>query len=1341
MGKCTMREAGLITTNFRNDEDTITYPFPLVRGYVTLPDGQICHEVFVQVQKISVDCMNQLEGEDDAVVPAFEAAWPVAKRSFRGVVRLQLGRNQVVLSAFLPHCDTFVQLELFLTYVPVQHPSRFVLPIYIVCADGDGSFQAEADEVSSLESAARRIATGAALLQSATADSLVLEGFARKTFHLALDEARLPRCEVFRTRLKTQDLYEMRDEALWQFLRSELNKGFSQYVDGCKFLAFVSATRFCHPEDEEPPLLYEDLLKYTKGHVALGGSNLALYGTGCLYTWPETLEELPQRLFDARIVNRRAFLDDSAYRGQRWACFSTSLGAAWHELGHTFDLGHAKLGIMARGFEDIFELFTAVEPPLEHPSQPVCASVGVVHTPRAKPSATSAPIAYTENFVLQEAELPAQDHRIIRSAPAKPNRLSSNSVRVTFAPYLDIRRAPSSHSCTEMDTVVVEPQDVVEQRKESRSLASKVSGKLFGSKKTKMGHVTVDGVPNPSQSAKSSRGFPDDISSISSSCAVSLCEPDSSAVAGDNSSVCTFSTRPSSITSATKPSRSWPKRFSLGGDEQQSFSTSTHQAPSVAHSQASADKSGKSVVIKSYSMERYVVGTAPIHVTERTAVTSLQTETAAAPVSNSPQSATVLPTFADNFEKKVKMPWARLFSKKKDKKGKEGRLMPNVERAESEERQLPTIPSDQEIDQATPSSASDMGGGTAQISVDIQTVTTETRPQPLKKDARSSESSNDPCSPDSLADSMEDSLDNYPFSFVHKEAPVRYIATSVTQDMLGEIEYIQTEDSVPSPVVDEGEGHSSGVSSATPEPVYLDELRLRISQRLQQVRQLQMANDPMEKPKPYLRARNVKEEKTTKPKVGRTEKPAAAERVTSRITTQQTATTDPSQQAAPIYASTKPRASSLSRKDQPQPAGEQATVARHEVSTEKPETSFVGKEVGKDAKEKATARGRRGSQPVETSSTALHTTATRAKSAPKPSIKKPIVSTTPTTMDSKLRFPLRTQPAKKSTEANDGNAQQKKTQLSRASSRTTLNHIPSQSTLSSRSKETKATDKKPGRPNVHKPAKKTLVLTNTPMSRQTVNRRSSRKKKAAKNPASKASQRMDFTHMPVSQNQSNLRHCRSASRDSISGSLGDFMMSESEEREKEDVEVEGGNDEESIGEEGVRVGTASLQRKQHFSSLINTPSGISVIEEDVPHRLPLPLLPPLLQTNVGRKESASSGGPKWTKECASILNHHKWFNADSSTLESEALEQPPRLAGRLLWSESGFRVVELRNPCGEVLHHWSFTEEQTCKSFKLPIQTLSARTSENPIASKYTVVAVDANGNLLNRTVRGELLC
>lgn len=40
------------------------------------------------------------------------------------------------------------------------------------------------------------------------------------------------------------------------------------------------------------------------------------------------------------------------------SCFSTTLGAALHELCHTFDLGHTEKGIMGRGFDDIHKVFT-----------------------------------------------------------------------------------------------------------------------------------------------------------------------------------------------------------------------------------------------------------------------------------------------------------------------------------------------------------------------------------------------------------------------------------------------------------------------------------------------------------------------------------------------------------------------------------------------------------------------------------------------------------------------------------------------------------------------------------------------------------------------------------------------------------------------------------------------------------------------------------------------------------------------------------------------------------------------------------------------------------------------
>ena len=46
------------------------------------------------------------------------------------------------------------------------------------------------------------------------------------------------------------------------------------------------------------------------------------------------------------------------YRGTYGGCFSTTLGALVHELGHSLDLGHTENGIMARGFDDMDRFFS-----------------------------------------------------------------------------------------------------------------------------------------------------------------------------------------------------------------------------------------------------------------------------------------------------------------------------------------------------------------------------------------------------------------------------------------------------------------------------------------------------------------------------------------------------------------------------------------------------------------------------------------------------------------------------------------------------------------------------------------------------------------------------------------------------------------------------------------------------------------------------------------------------------------------------------------------------------------------------------------------------------------------
>ncbi len=46
----------------------------------------------------------------------------------------------------------------------------------------------------------------------------------------------------------------------------------------------------------------------------VGGGGLALYGTGTLHSWAESLEQVTPRLTDYRKIDRSKFMDDSAYR-------------------------------------------------------------------------------------------------------------------------------------------------------------------------------------------------------------------------------------------------------------------------------------------------------------------------------------------------------------------------------------------------------------------------------------------------------------------------------------------------------------------------------------------------------------------------------------------------------------------------------------------------------------------------------------------------------------------------------------------------------------------------------------------------------------------------------------------------------------------------------------------------------------------------------------------------------------------------------------------------------------------------------------------------------------------
>ncbi|XP_062590273.1 uncharacterized protein LOC134251862 [Saccostrea cucullata] len=285
-----------------------------------------------------------------SVQPCQPIKWPVVEGAFKVLVELKVGENVIRLI----HESQVLVLTLnrYIPEIPL-----FVRPVYIICSDDDGNFQGPEDEDCSVLSAVDRVTLAAMLVQTFTAEKLNEHGFGYKTFQLEMDQEYEPFCHIFRSQLTLEKAQSMTGNELWTHFAKELMMSNFTQKDCCKWFCFMSFTRYSLPENSEPPRSHGDILKHTKGHAALGGGGLALFGTGNLHTWARSISEIHQRFTDVRKIDRKKYMDDSAYREYHWANYATGLGAALHELGHTFDLAHTPSGVMARGFDDINRVF------------------------------------------------------------------------------------------------------------------------------------------------------------------------------------------------------------------------------------------------------------------------------------------------------------------------------------------------------------------------------------------------------------------------------------------------------------------------------------------------------------------------------------------------------------------------------------------------------------------------------------------------------------------------------------------------------------------------------------------------------------------------------------------------------------------------------------------------------------------------------------------------------------------------------------------------------------------------------------------------------------------------
>jgi hypothetical protein len=310
----------LTVNNFTNGE-VIHYRLPLLEGTANHSRNLII-----------------TNGNSNVEVAVNDTRW-------RGFIPLHEGHNDILITG-----DQGGRMELGLFYSPSTNQQSFRM-VYVLGADSPGTFDAPVGAPNEQENAQLRLELAGLILQSTVAELLVDRGLPRETFRLQEDSRGTVVVEVKRLPFTVEEIRSMEILDLWFEIYALVSEG--PDAVNTKNIAIIAD---CHADMEAGK---------SYACAALGGGNLALFGSNTLYSFPESYGEIEQHFLDSTLVEEYLF-PELGRAPEYWAAYTTSIGAMLHEVGHSLELSHPPIptsgDIMQRGFDYLNRLATTYEP-------------------------------------------------------------------------------------------------------------------------------------------------------------------------------------------------------------------------------------------------------------------------------------------------------------------------------------------------------------------------------------------------------------------------------------------------------------------------------------------------------------------------------------------------------------------------------------------------------------------------------------------------------------------------------------------------------------------------------------------------------------------------------------------------------------------------------------------------------------------------------------------------------------------------------------------------------------------------------------------------------------------